>query len=451
MTRFAIKKAGPSPVGARASAGSKRLMAVGAIVLAASMGLLSVSARSETLRTALERTLSVNPSINAEREKLRAVDESIDIAGAGYRPTITMNGDIARQNTNSQLRASGHSDDTTTPRGYSLSINQPLYRGGRTVAALNEADANVLAARESLRNVSQSVLLEVATTYVGVVRDTAIRRLRQNDLRLLGEQLQATIDRREAGVVTATDVALAKSRESAAKSESSLASANLRTSRAEYVRLTGRAPNGLQYPALRHKTPAPNLAAAIGAGKNENPGILAARYARDAARFAIDQIRGERLPELSLEAGYDQRWGSSKSLDEQRTANIRLRATVPLYQGGGVMARIRQAEATLRQKELEIVAADARVRSTVVSSWESMMAAKARIRSAGEQITAATKALTGIRSEESVGQRTVLDVLNAEQELLSAKVTAQQARGDHLAAFFNLLNAMGRFDSAGVY
>ena len=156
-------------------------------------------------------------------------------------------------------------------------------------------------------------------------------------------------------------------------------------------------------------------------------------------------MRGERLPELSLEAGFDQHWASTKSIEEQRTANIRLRARVPLYQGGAVLARIRQAQAILRQRELEMSAATARVRSQIVASWESMMAAKARISSAATQVRAAGKALAGIRNEESVGQRTVLDVLNAEQELLDAKVVSQQARGDYITAYFNLLTAIGRF------
>ncbi len=403
------------------------------------------SARAETLAQALQRTLATNPTINAEREKVRSIEEALDIARAGYRPSVTVNGDVTRQNSFTDLGGAGQTDDVFTSRGYSVNINQPLYRGGRTIAALNEADANILAAREALRNVEQTILLEVATTYVAVVRDTAVRRLRRNNLRLLGKQLRATIDRRAAAVVTSTDVAQAQSRESAAKSALSLAEANLRASRAEYIRLTGRAPSGLVYPAIGARLPADNMAAAINIGKNENPSILAARYASDGAKFAIDQVRGERLPELSLEAGFDQRWDASKSVEEQRTANVRLRGRLPLYQGGSVRARIRQAQFLLRQKGLEISAARARVRSQIVSSWEAMMAAKARIRSGAEQIRAAQKALSGIRSEEAVGQRTVLDVLDAEQELLDAKVVAQEARGDHISAYCRLLAAMGRF------
>ena len=405
--------------------------------------------QAESLATALQRTLATNPTINAEREKVRGVEETLDIAGANYRPSITLNGDIARQNTFSDFGQAGSTDDVFTSRGYSVNINQPLYRGGRTVAALNEAEANILAARESLRNVEQSTLLEVATTYISVVRNRAIRDLRRNNLSLLGEQLRATIDRKAAGVVTATDVALAQSRASAAESEVSLAQANLRTASAEFVRLTGRSPSALFYPELFGKLPAANMAAAINRAKNENPSILAARYALDGAKFQIDQVRGERLPELSLEAGFDQRWDTSKNIEEQRTANIRLRATVPLYRGGSVLARIRQARAILRQRGLEISAANARVRSLVVSSWQNMVAAKARIKSAGEQIRAANKALMGIKNEEKVGQRTVLDVLDAEQELLDAKVVAQQARGDHISAYYQLLSAMGRFDAGG--
>jgi outer membrane protein len=427
-----------------------RAMLVSGFVAGIFISLDASLAHAESLAQALQRTLATNPTINAEREKVLGVEETLNIAGANYRPSVTVNGDITHQNSHSDFGPGGESDDTNTARGYSVNINQPLYRGGRTVAAVSEADANIMAARQALRNVVQNILLEVATTYVGVVRDTAIRSLRNNNLRLLGEQLRATIDRQEAGVVTITDVALAQSRESAAKSELSLADANLRTSRAEYIRLTGRSPSRLHYPVLGGKLPAGNMGVAINIGKNENPSILAARYAEDASKFAIDQVRGERLPQLSLEAGFDQHWDPSQSVEEQRSANIRLRASVPLYQGGAVSARIRQAQARLRQSGLEISAANARVRSQIVSSWEGMIAARARIRSAGEQIRAAQKALSGIRSEESVGQRTVLDVLDAEQELLDAQVTAQQALGDHISTYYRLLTAMGRFQGRGL-
>ena len=412
----------------------------------------SLNARAESLAQALQRTLAANPTINAEREKLRAVDEGFDIAGAGYRPTLSLSGDVTNQNTQIHLRSGGETDDTVTSRGYGVTISQPLYRGGRTRAAVSEAEANSLAAREGLRNVEQNVLLEVATTYVAIVRDTAIKSLRRNDLRVLAEQLRVTIGRREAGVVTTTDVALARSRKSAANSELILADANLRSARAEYIRLTGRSASRLHYPAIRGKLPAANMVAAINTGENENPAILAAFYAKDAARFAIDQVRGERLPQLSLEAGYDRHWDSSSTIEEQQTANIKLRGTVSLYQGGAVLAKGRHAKATIRQKSLEISAAKANIRSQVVSSWSLMVAARARIGSTGKQIEAAQKALQGISNEERVGQRTLLDVLDAEQELLSAKVLLQQARGDHISAYFKLLTAMGRFRSgAGLY
>ncbi|MCP4934940.1 MAG: TolC family outer membrane protein [bacterium] len=412
----------------------------------------ALAANAESLSQALQRTLATNPTINAEREKLRAVDEGLDIAGAGYRPTISLNGDVTRQNSSTDYTASSDTDDTFTSRGYSVTFSQPLYRGGRTVAAVSEAEANSLAAREALRNVEQNVLLDVATTYVTVVRDTAIKDLRKNDLRLLDKQLRATRGRHDAGVVTSTDVALALSRKSAAQSELTLADANLRTARAEYMRLTGRGATKLFYPAVRGKRTAGNLMAAINIGKNENPGILAAFYAKDAAQFAIDQVRGERLPQLSLEAGFDSHWDVSKSVEQQRTANIKLSGTMPLYQGGAVMARIRRARATYRQKTLEVSAAQASTHSQIVSNWGGMAASKARINSAHAQIAAAQKALLGITNEEKVGQRTVLDVLDAEQELLEAKVALQQVRGDYINAYFRLLSAMGRLHgSNGAY
>jgi len=408
------------------------------------LGLSAPKARAESLRSALQRTLSLNPTINAEREKLRAVEETTGIAGANFRPNLTLNGDVTRENLYTDLGGSGATDDTYTSRGYSVNISQPLYRGGRTVAALNEADANILAARESLRNVEQSTLLDVATTYISLVRDRAIKRLRENNLRLLNKQLEATIARQKAGVVTETDVAQALSRKSSAQSDVALADANLRTNVAEYIRITSRTPTGLHFPVLRKRQPVANLALAIRLGKNQNPAILAARYARDAAKFRIDQVRGERLPEFSLEAGFAQRWDITKSIEEQRTANIRLRGSLPLYQGGAVRARIRQGQAALRQASLQISAAVSLARSQAVSSWGNLIVGRARIKSAKVQIKATEKALFGVQNEEKVGQRTVLDVLNAEEEVLDAKVILQQAKSAHIIAYFSLLSAMGR-------
>ncbi|MCF6198418.1 MAG: TolC family outer membrane protein [Hyphomicrobiaceae bacterium] len=414
------------------------------LVVMLALCLSAPEARAESLRSALQRTLSLNPTINAEREKLRAIDETIGIAGANFRPNVTLNGDVTRENLYTDFGKSGATDDTYTSRGYSLNISQPLYRGGRTVAALNEADANILAAREGLRNVEQSTLLDVATTYISLVRDRAIKRLRENNLRLLGKQLEATIARQRAGVVTETDVAQALSRKSSAQSDVALADANLRTNIAEYIRITSRAPSGLHFPVLRKRQPVANLAQAIRVGKSQNPAILAARYARDAAKFRIDLVRGERLPEFTLEAGFAQRWDITKTIEERRTANIRLRGSIPLYQGGSVGARIRQGQATLRQNSLQISAAVALARSQAVSSWGNLIVGRSRIKSAKVQIKAAEKALFGVQNEERVGQRTVLDVLNAEEEVLNAKVVMQQAKSDHIIAYFRLLSAMGR-------
>ncbi len=414
------------------------------LVVVLTLGLNGFAARAESLRSALQRTLSLNPTINAEREKLRAVDETLGIAGANFRPSVSLNGDVARENLYTDFGGAGATDDTYTSRGYSINVTQPLYRGGRTIAALNEADANILAARERLRNVEQNILLEVATTYISLVRDRKIKKLRDNNLRLLNKQLEATIARQRAGVVTETDVALAMSRKSSAQSEVALADANLRTNIAEYVRITSRSPSTLYFPVLRKKQPVANLALAIRLGKKQNPAVLAARYARDAAKFRVDQVRGERLPELSLEAGFSQRWDISKSVEEQRSANIRLRARVPLYQGGAVRARIRQGQATLRQTSLEIAAAEAQARSQAVSSWGNLTVGRSRIKSANVQIKAAQKALFGVQNEEKVGQRTVLDVLNAEKEVLDAQVVLQQAKSDYIISYFRLLSAIGR-------
>ena len=397
----------------------------------------------ETLRAAFGRAISINPTINAERARLRGIKENLEIAGASFRPSITLDGDIGVVSTYTDTGQS-HFEDVTRPRGYAINLRQPIYRGGRTIAAVNEAEANILAGKENLRGVVQGVLRDMAVAYVSVVRDRAIKKLRDNNLRLLTGQLQATIGREKAGVVTITDVSQARSRKIQARSQVSSAEAVLAGSVAEYIRLSGRSPMSLHYPVLRRKRPVANLAQALRVARRENPAVLAARYTRDAAKFQLQQARGERLPEINLEAGFSDRFDDRATIEEQRTASVRLRASMPLYQGGALRSRIRQAEAVLHQRELEIVAAQNLAQSQVRSNWAAMGAARAQITAAKAQIKAAKQALSGLKNEEAVGQRTVLDVLNAEQELLNARVVLQRARGDHIIARFRLLAAMGR-------
>ena len=421
------------------------LIAVVAPLLAANAATL----HAESVRTALQTVLSGNPVINAEREKVNAIEEQRALARSGYMPNLSLSGDIGDQHQFTRTKTAlgiHRQNDYYAPMGFAVRLSQPIFQGGRVIAAVDEADASIRAAHAAYHSVAQSVLLEAATTYIQVVRAKAIRRLRQSNVTRLQQQLDATRARHTAGIVTKTDVHLALSREQSARSEYAAATADLQAARAEYVRLVGHQPRNLFFPPPPKRLPARTLQAALHAGERDNPRIAAAIFAEQAAKYAIDRERAEFMPSISFEAAHDRRWSYSKTTKEMQTSSIKIRGSLPLYQGGAVRANLRKARATRRQRALETTAARNQIHSQIISSWSSLAAARNRMNSTRVQITAAGEALQGIRNEEKVGQRTVLDVLDAEQELLGAKVAMTRVRGDYFIAYYQLLAAIGHMN-----
>ena len=402
-------------------------------------------AQAETLRQALASAYLSNPTLQAERAKLRAIDEEIPRAISGYRPTITGNGDIGSQYI--KTRPSSLTDGNTKPSGYSISVRQPLFRGFRTINSVRVADANILAAREDLKRVEQTIFLEVITAYMDVVRDLATVRLRRNNVNVLSRQLNAINNRFAVGEVTKTDVAQAKARRARAVSAVNLAQANLKTSQATYQRVVGHKPRNLRYPGKITQYLPKSLSVALKRGESESPSVLASVYRKQAAGYTVDKIRGEALPELSVEASYQRRFELSKFVDEQETTKITGTLRIPFYQAGELSARVRQARETNTQRSLEIDAARNRVQADIVASWGQLVSSRAQISADRAQVSASRTALEGVRAEEKVGQRTVLDVLDAEQELLDANVALLRSRRDYVVAAFGLLSGTGRLTS----
>jgi outer membrane protein len=273
----------------------------------------------------------------------------------------------------------------------------------------------VQAARESLRSVEQTVLLDAVTAYVNVVRDTAIVRLRENDVKVLTEQLKATKDRFDVGEVTRTDVAQAEARRSEALSTLAAAQANLKTSNAAYEQIIGHPPGNLETPpSIRHLLPT-TLDDSMTLGDGENPIILAAVYQEEASLYAVQQIMGELLPVATLEAEYSNRFDQSEQVSEIETTRVTGRVDAPFYQGGGVSARVRQAKETNNQLKKEVEDSRLRVHADVIANWGILQSSGPAITSAQAAVDANKIALTGVREEEKVGQRTTLDVLDAQR------------------------------------
>ena len=414
-------------------------MALAAILAWVPLGAVN----AETVKEALAAAYKFNPRLDAARSTLRATDEEVPRALSGYRPTITGNADTSFERTT--VRPPGTTSDSN-PRGYSVGLVQPIFRGFIVVNTVAEAEATVRAGRETLRTAEQSVLLEAATAYMDVVRDQAIVRLRENNVTVLTRDLRATQDRFNVGEVTRTDVAQAQARRAAAVSALDLARANLKTSRATFERVVGHPPSNLVDARPSEIVPK-SVQESIDIGGRENPNVVAALYREQAARHAVDRIRGERLPQVQLEANHGRRWDETSSVDSVETTTVTGRLTVPFYSGGEVEARIRQAKHTHISRLQEIEQARTEVQANVVAAWSQLAASRAQLESDQASVDANRIALTGVREEERVGQRTLLDVLNAEQELLNSEVNLVTTRRNLVVASYAVLSTIGRLNA----
>jgi len=425
-----------------------RSVAAGALLAVALP--LAGPASAETLNQALSAAYTYSPRIDAERARLRATDESVPQAMSGYRPFVEANADVNAQTTRTRLDDDfgGQTEsERLHPRGYDISLQQNVFNGFRTTNQVNEAEANVRAGREILRDVERQVLLDAVTAYMDVVRDQAVVGLQENNVNVLTRELSATQDRFDVGEVTRTDVAQAQARRAGAVSALDLARANLKSSRARYERVVGAPPSNLVEPQVPQRLMPKTLEEGTAIALNENPLIISALYLEQAANYNVDVIRGELLPTVTFEARYQDRFGSSEAVDEVETATVTGRLNVPIYQGGEVSARVRAAKHTHVSRLQDIEDVRTQVREATVTAWSQYQAAVAQIESDRVQVEANQTALAGVREEEKVGQRTLLDVLNAEQELLNSQVQLETSRRNTIVAAYSLLSAVGRLDA----
>lgn len=406
-------------------------------------------ASAETLREALALAYMNNPGLQAARAQLRATDETVPIALSGWRPRVSISGDVTRTRNETEIQGAIGSGalfagGTTlrTSQNASLSVSQPLFQGFRTQADTAQAKANVQAQRARLQASEQQVILDAATAYFDVLRDMAVVELRGNNVQVLTRQLEATQDRFRVGEITRTDVAQAEARLSASVSARILAEGNLQRSRAAYANTVGKQPENLVTPDPIGTLPATVDSALLAASEN-NPSLVAALFTADAAQESIKSVRGELLPSLSLEGQAAKGWDTVADQSTAERLSARLALTVPIYQGGVTYSRLRQAKHTAGQRRLEADQARLDAREAATSAWESYQSAGASIASIESQIVASEIALEGVQREAEVGARTVLDVLDAEQELLDARVNLVTAQRDQLVASLTLLSSMG--------
>jgi outer membrane protein len=415
-----------------------RLLGSAALLLS----LASVPAAAESLTDSLITAYANNPQLAAERARLRAIDETLAIAQSGYRPRVDGQADVTY--TNQQTDPSSPGDGGNVSKGYSVSLNQPLYSGGQTRASVSAADANIRAVRENVRATENTVLFDTVTAYMNVIRDRALVRLNESNLKVLKEQLRSAQARFDAGEVTRTDVEQARASLAQVESQLEGSRGSLEASEAAYIQVVGLEPNGI----VDVKPPAgllpSSLDEAIEIATAEAPQVVANFFLEQAAKHSIDRVYGQLLPQVDLQASLVDRFNPSDFVDRSTTTTIRTEVRVPIYDAGLIRAQVRQAKEDRQGRLFDIASAREIARQNVVGSWAILKSTKAQIIALNTQVKASEIAVTGVRAEETVGQRTQLDILNAEQTLLQARANLTVAKRDLVVNTYQVLRAIGR-------
>lgn len=420
-------------------------------------------AAADDLRSALAAAYNSNPTLQAQRAQQRATDEGVPLARANGLPNL--NGSASETEFVKQNPLSG----SELPRmlGVNTTLTVPVYAGGGVRNAVRAAETRVEAGKADLRSVESSVFAQAVAAYLDVMRTEAIVRLNKAQVETLKFDLSMTSDRFQIGDLTRTDVAQSQSRLAVAQGNLRTAEANLVSARETYIQIIGKAPEDLASPPPLTGLPA-SVEDAVDIALENSPDLSAARQRAKAAGYDVSSARAARLPKVSLfaDGSYTNYLGSLSfsnlavgGIPQHYTAaDVGVRATIPLYQGGGPSAQVRQAQALESQAQEQSIGTERAVIAQARSAWSTWKAANDVIADSQIAVDSAQLSLEGVRAENSVGNRTVLDILNAEQELINAQVTLVTARRNAYVAGFNLLVTMGRaqardlgFEDAAIY
>ena len=416
-------------------------------LLAIAFTLAAPSARSETLPEALANAYANNPTLQAARAELRQTDELVPQALSNWRPTLKVEGGIGALSEDRTIDGANDNTDTGGQSSVALNLTQPIYRGGRTVAQRDQAENLVVAGRYRLMAIEQQVLLGAVTAYNDVLRDTAVLELTKNNEQVIAQQLKAVQERFDVGEVTITDVSQAKSRLARAASDRVQAQGNLTASRAAYRQIIGQLPGKLGAPQLPSGLPVDEGEAVT--LSEQNPTVIQAQYLERAAQDGTDVVFGELLPFVSLqgEVGNSNQFGFDSDSNTS-SATIGAQVTIPLYQAGGVESRVREAKQLRAQRREQLDEARRQAAQDATTAWQALETARSQIESFKAEVEATKVALDGVQQEQQVGLRTVLDVLDAQQEVLSAEVSLVTAQRNQMVAAHQTLAAIGKLTAA---
>jgi outer membrane protein len=420
------------------------------VLLLACMG--PMPALADTIEAALVRAYQNNPQLNSQRAQVRFTDENVPQALSGYRPKVAITASAGTQYTDTLSNAGGTANQLVStpihgvnaPRSVGATITQNVFNGQQTANRTRAAESQVSGAREGLRVLEQSVLLSAATIYMDYLRDSAIVEVQKSNVRVLEQTLKQTRDRFNVGEVTRTDVAQSEAQLAAGKTQLLTAEANLVTTKSNFRRIIGNEPEALAPGSPVDRFLPVSLPSAVELGLIENPNVTAAMFGIDVSYLQVKVNEGALLPTVNLVASVQQSYESTLLIYRSFGASAVAQLNVPVYQGGAEYSLIRQSKETLAQQRLNLEQVRDQTRANVVTAWGQLVAGKAQVQSAQSQVTASEIALNGVREEAKAGQRTTLDVLNAQQALVNARVALVTAQHDRVVASYSVLNTVGR-------
>lgn len=412
------------------------------LLLLAAAVLVTGPAAADTLAAAVASAYETNPELNAQRNAVRVIDEQLPQALAPGRPQIG-----ARLN----FDQAGLDAFTDNGRTYSagIQLTQSLYQGGRVGANTSAAENRILAARARLRAIENQIVLNVVTAYADVIRFGRVVELNKNQVKVLERELQSTRDRFEVGDVTRTDVAQAEARLANSQSNLIVGQNNLAAAEQAYLRVVGRMPEDLEPLPPLPKMP-DNAGSAVDFARENNPGILAARFDEAAARYDVRAAEAGFRPSLDLNltgafTAFEGGGGGANFVRQGQfvTQDAQVTATIPFYQGGQISSQVRQAKARQSQLIQTIATTERQTTENVTNSFNQLRAARAVIQANQVSVAANTLASEGVRQENLVGTRTIIEVLNAESELLLSETNLVAARREEQVAAYTLLASVG--------
>ena len=416
----------------------------GAILFASPM-----ATSAQSLDEVVARVYTKNPELNAQRAGVRASDENVAAANAGFQPRVSVFGSAGGNQVD--YNAPGYPLSGTqqlVPRNYGLSVVQNLYNGEQTSNQVRIADVSVLGARSELAATESAVLLDAVTKYMDVIRDISVSKVMQNNLEVIQEQLRQTQIRFDIGDVNNTALAQVKAQLALAEADLNTAKTNLSISRSSFEKVVGIEPKDLKPIMAPVKKLPHSLSEVLALADKNNPKIIAAGFNQSASELNVDLAAGALRPTVDVVGTASQQWDYQFQNDKMSDLSLMGKITVTLYEGGEANAHIRRAKELLAQTQLGGDAIRAAVRNQATAAWQQLENSNVRIRSANMQIESAQVALNGTRSEFQVGQATTLDVLISAQNQLSAQINRVTAEHDQVVSAYQVMALTGQLTAA---